>query len=153
MPKVAKNWIEVGALSWEQGEGLVATFSNYGKANVDLFAPGHEIYSTTPDGTYEAASGTSMAAPVVSGVAAIIRAHFPKLKAKQVKELLTESTIPYDGEVRKPGSFELVPFSDLSKTGGVVNARQAIQKAIQLYGKIVPAKKIKPQTTKEKGRA
>ena len=153
MPKVAKNWIEVGALSWEQGEGLVATFSNYGKANVDLFAPGHEIYSTTPDGTYEAASGTSMAAPVVSGVAAIIRAHFPKLKAKQVKELLTESTIPYDGEVRKPGSFELVPFSDLSKTGGVVNARQAIQKAIQQYGKIVPAKKIKPQTTKEKGRA
>ena len=153
MPKVAKNWIEVGALSWEQGEGLVATFSNYGKANVDLFAPGHEIYSTTPDGTYEAASGTSMAAPVVSGVAAIIRAHFPKLKAKQVKQLITESTIPYAGEVRKPGSFELVPFSELSITGGVVNARQAIQKAIQQYGKIVPAKKIKPQTTKQKGRA
>ena len=147
--KKAKNWIEVGALSWEKEEDMVATFSNYGQENVDLFAPGHEIYSTAPDGAYEAASGTSMASPVVAGVAAIVRAHFPKLKAKEVKEILTKSSIPYKGKVKKPGSQELIPFSELSASGGMINAKRAVD--LLLKKKVAPTAPAKKK--KSTGRA
>ena len=132
--KKAKNWIEVGALSWEPGEDAVASFSNYGKKNVDVFAPGHEINSTAPDGAYEVASGTSMAAPVVAGVAAIVRAHFPELKAEEVKEVISSSALPFAGKVKKPGTGELVPFSQLSITGGRVNAKKAVETALMKTG-------------------
>lgn len=128
--KKAKNWIEVGALSWETEEKSVASFSNYDKENVDLFAPGEKIYSTVPDNKYKNEQGTSMAAPVVAGVAAVLRSYFPKLSAKQVKKILMESVVPLKVEVIKPGTeAEKVPFSSLSVTGGVVNAYQAVQKA------------------------
>ncbi len=149
--KYAKNWIEVGALSWEKGEDLVATFSNYGKENVDLFAPGHEIYSTAPDGGYKAASGTSMAAPVVAGVAAIVRSHFPDLKAKEVKEILTQSARPYQGMVKKPGTLELVSFSELSTTGGMINAKKAIELVLKKRGTTALPKSTSGQ--KPRGRA
>ncbi|MCB0689106.1 MAG: S8 family peptidase [Saprospiraceae bacterium] len=132
--KKAANWIEVGALSWEGGEDMVASFSNYGKNNVDLFAPGHQIYSTTPDGGYKEASGTSMASPVVAGVAAVIESYFPSLHAKDVKEILTHSARPYLGKVRKPGSTDLVPFKNLSVSGGVVNLKSAVMQALQSTG-------------------
>ena len=86
--KKATNWIEVGALNWRGGEDMVAGFSNYGKRKVDVFAPGQEILSTAPDGAYKEASGTSMASPVVAGVAAVIKSYFPELKAKEIKEIL-----------------------------------------------------------------
>ena len=148
--KKAKNWIEVGALSWEPGEDAVATFSNYGQRTVDVFAPGHDINSTAPDGAYEVASGTSMASPVVAGVAAIIRAHFPELLAKEVKEIITTSALPFAGKVKKPGTGELVSFSKLSITGGRVNAKKAIEAALMKTGQ----PKVRLQTTKkgEKGR-
>ncbi len=134
--KRAKNWIEVGALSWQGGENAVASFSNYGKGNVDLFAPGVAIHSTTPDNNYKDAQGTSMASPVVAGVAAIIRSYFPKLTATQVKDILMESAIPLNAKVIKPNTAdEKVPFSSLSVTGGVVNAYQAVQKASKVKGK------------------
>ena len=134
-PKKAKNWIEVGALSWKKNDDAVATFSNYGQKNVDLFAPGVDIYSTTPDGIYKNASGTSMASPVTAGVAAVIRSYYPELTAEQVKECLEKSVVKQNYQVKKPGSDEKVPFSSLSRTGGVVNVYEAVKLAGTMKGK------------------
>jgi len=140
--KMAKNWLEIGAFSWKPGEDAVASFSNYAKNNVDLFAPGYQINSTTPDQGYQALSGTSMAAPVVAGVAAVLRSYFPTLTAEQVKDILMSTTTPVNQKVKKPGHKDgdaLVDFSTLSKSGGVVNAYLAVQKAMMTKGK----KKVK----------
>ncbi|MBK8492333.1 MAG: S8 family peptidase [Saprospirales bacterium] len=134
-PKKAANWIEVGALSWKGGENAAAGFSNYGKENVDVFAPGVDIYSTTPNQGYESFSGTSMASPVTAGVAAVLRSYFPDLTAEQVKDLIVSNTMPIEGKVKKPGSKTLVPFSDLSISGGVVNVYKAVQAAENTKGK------------------
>jgi cell wall-associated protease len=140
-PKKAKNWIEVGALSWKKDDDAVATFSNYGQGNVDLFAPGVDIYSTAPDGKYKNASGTSMASPVTAGVAAVIRSYYPELTAEQVKECLEKSVVKQNYKVKKPGSDDKVPFSSLSRTGGVVNVFEAVKLAGQMKGK----KKVTPR--------
>ena len=136
--KKAKNWIEVGALSWKKDDDAVASFSNYGQANVDLFAPGVEIYSTAPDGKYKNASGTSMASPVTAGVAAVIRSYYPELTAEQVKECLEKSVVKQNYSVKKPGSEDKVPFKSLSRTGGVVNVYEAVKLAGQMKGKKKP---------------
>jgi cell wall-associated protease len=141
-PKAAKNWIEVGALSWKKGEDATASFSNYGAKNVDVFAPGVDIYSTAPDGGYKNASGTSMASPVTAGVAAMIRSYFPELTAEQVKECIEKSVVPQNTKVNKPGSDgEKVLFSQLCRTGGTVNAFKAVQLASTMKGK----KKVSPR--------
>ena len=126
--KKANNWVEVGALSWEKGANLPASFSNYGKKTVDVFAPGVDIYSTKSGGGYLNESGTSMASPVTAGVAAVIRSYYPNLTAKQVKKILEKSVDKeYKSQkVTKPGDKVLVKFSDLSATGGVVNLYNAI---------------------------
>jgi subtilisin family serine protease len=128
----AANWIEVGASSWQGGDHLAADFSNYGKAQVDVFAPGVDILSTVPGGGWERNSGTSMAAPVVSGVAALLMSYFPKLTAADVKRLLLETATRYpDATVARPGGKEeMVRFGDLSATGGVVNAYAAVRAAL-----------------------
>jgi subtilisin family serine protease len=132
----ARTWIEVGASSWEGPERLAASFSNYGKGRVDVFAPGSQILSTVPGGGYERNSGTSMAAPVVSGVAALLMSYFPTLTAQQVKQVILESATRYaDQMVVRPGSQgERVRFGDLSSTGGVVNAFAAFQMAERMAG-------------------
>jgi len=136
------NVITVGASSLHYNEELVASFSNYGKINVDIFAPGVDIYSTVPKNEYEPLSGTSMAAPSTSGVAALIRAYYPNLTAKEVKYILMNSGVKVDFEVLKPGSQkeenplgELVPFADLSFSGRIVNAYNALQLADYLSRK------------------
>ncbi len=135
-PKNAKTWIEVGALNYKQGEDFPAPFSNYGKANVDLFAPGMSIYATTPDDQYAPLQGTSMASPVVAGVAAMLRSYFPSLSAKQVKEILMSTTMPLTDEVKVPGKDGVkMSFNSLSVSGGVVNAYKAVQKAQMTKGK------------------
>jgi cell wall-associated protease len=136
-PKKAPNWIEVGALSWKKDADAVATFSNYGQENVDVFAPGVDINSTAPDGKYKDLSGTSMASPVTAGVAALIRSYFPELTAEQVKEAIENSVVKQNFKVKKPGSEteEMVDFSTLSKTGGTVNAVEAIKYASKMTGK------------------
>ncbi len=129
----AKAWIEVGASSWGTDEDFVGSFSNYGKKSVTLFAPGVEIYSTTPDNTYESLQGTSMASPATAGVAAIIMSYFPELTATQVRDILAQSTRKFDGlKVQKPKSSEQVPFSELSVSGGLVNAYEAVKLAMNL---------------------
>jgi subtilisin family serine protease len=129
----AENWIEVGASSWKSGDALVAPFSNYGKTLVDVFAPGVDILSTVPGG-YERDSGTSMAAPVVTGLAALLMDYFPNLSAAEVKRIILASAVRHsDQPVQKPGGGA-ARFGDLSATGGVVNAYNAIKMAQEQAG-------------------
>jgi cell wall-associated protease len=129
--KAAKNWIEVGASSWGSDSNFVGSFSNYGKKSVDVFAPGVEIYSTTPNNTYTDLQGTSMACPATAGVAAVLMSYFPDLTPAQVKEILFQSTRKFDGlKVSQPGTKEEVNFSQLSTTGGIVNAYEAVKLAL-----------------------
>ena len=123
-----RGWIEVGASNWESSDMMAASFSNYGQESVDLFAPGVSIYSTTPDDMYESNNGTSMAAPVVSGVAALIMAYYPEFSAEEVKQILIESAVPYkDLQVVLPGTEDqMVAFGKLSYSGGIVNAYGAM---------------------------
>ncbi len=133
--KTCGTWMEIGALSYEKGEDAVATFSNYGKKNVDIFAPGVAIYSTTPDGGYGDASGTSMASPAAAGAAALLLSYYPDLSAKQLKEILEASGPRQNYSVKQPGSEELVPFSSLCKTGATVNVYKALKMAAGMKGK------------------
>jgi subtilisin family serine protease len=131
----AKNFITVGASGDATNGGFTASFSNYGKNSVDVFAPGVNIYSTLPGGNnYGKYSGTSMATPVVAGVAALIREYFPDLSAEQVKQVIDESVAQETGKVKLPGSDELVKLSDISKTGGEINAYNAMKLASTLKG-------------------
>lgn len=134
--EISDNYISIGAISSNYNENLPADFSNYGKTNVDIFAPGVQIYSTIPENEYEYFNGTSMAAPSTAGVAALIRSYYPKLSAKQVKHIIMNSGTKIDLEVIKPGSFSeenpkglKVPFSELSVTGRIVNAYNALKMA------------------------
>lgn len=114
---------------------MVAGFSNYGKKNVDLFSPGMVIYSTIPDNGYENMQGTSMASPIAAGVAALIRSYYPNLTAKQVRKILRESSIKSNVEVTRPGRGSSIKFSELSSTGGMINAYNALQLAANTKGK------------------
>jgi subtilisin family serine protease len=128
--KLARNWIEVGATSSGGGKEFVGDFSNYGKKSVDVFAPGVNIYSTVPDNGYEEESGTSMAAPVVTGIAALLWSYFPDLTAPQLVDIIKSSTRKFDGlTVNKPGGGE-VAFAELSTSGGLVNAAEAVALAL-----------------------
>jgi subtilisin family serine protease len=129
----SRLWIEVGASSWLGGEQLAADFSNYGRTRVDLFAPGVDIFSTLPGNDYGDQQGTSMAAPVVSGVAALVMSHFPNLTAVQVRDILLETARRYPQAVVLPGTEDdRVPFSTLSVTGGIVDAQAALARAAEL---------------------
>ena len=134
--EISDNVLTVGAMSANYDENLPASFSNYGKINVDVFAPGVQIYSTIPDGEYAKFSGTSMAAPSTAGVAALLRSYYPKLSASQVKHILMNSGTMINLDVIKPGSRsrenpkgEKVSFSELSVSGRVVNAYNALKMA------------------------
>ena len=132
---MCSTWIEVGA-SGPTMDALVAEFSNYGRKTVDLFAPGVEIESTMPNDEYAPNSGTSMAAPVVSGVAALVWAYYPELTAAELKAVLVESgTDLRSNRVFYPGDDKKTKFKKLSRSGRVVNAYDALQLAAQRSGK------------------
>jgi len=129
----ASLWIEVGASSWRGADTLATSFSNYGSQRVDVFAPGEAITSTVPGGGYQPEDGTSMAAPVVSGLAALIMSYHPSLTAADVKKIILDSATRYtDRSVLRPGDGEHVPFGSLSVTGAVVDAVAALRMAQQM---------------------
>ena len=130
--KILKNWISVGSIGMV---GQPAMSSNYDKNEVDVFAPGDGIYSSVPDNKYMSLRGTSMAAPVVTGVIALIWNYFPELSPWEVKQAVLEGVTVRKGEkVGKPGTRgkEEVDFEELCSTGGILNALGAVKVAERL---------------------
>ncbi|MCL9769422.1 S8 family serine peptidase [Flavobacterium sp. HXWNR69] len=134
-PEYAKNVLIIGALSPTYGTKMVAGFSNYGKNNVDIFAPGDKIYATTPLNTYEYLQGTSMASPNVAGVATLIRSYYPSLTAVQVKQIIMESGTPLKNTVTIGEDKHKANFADASKSGRIVNAYNALVLAAKMAKK------------------
>ncbi|MUU79110.1 S8 family peptidase [Winogradskyella endarachnes] len=131
--EISNTYIRVGALTSKYGSKMVSGFSNYGKNNVDVFAPGSAIYSTFPENEYKSISGTSMAAPAVAGVVALVRSYYPKLSAAQVKQVVLDSGLALTTKVVVGGDASNVKsFSELSKTGRIVNAFNALIMASKL---------------------
>ncbi len=131
----ASNFITVG---WNRplfDYRLAHPYSDYGKLNVDLFAPGSDIFSTVPNNAYDYKSGSSMSTPIVSGVAALLFSYFPLLSVKQVKKILLKSTFKSNQVVNKPQTKTSVRFDSLSVSGGIVNAYTAVKMAIELTKK------------------
>ena len=127
LTEFSDNVLTIGAMTRHFDEKIVASFSNYGIKNVDVFAPGLEIYSTFPKDTYQSIQGTSMAAPEVAGVAALVRSYYPNLTASQVKHIIMDSGIEFHKEVIKPGSkTDKINFDDLSVSGRILNAYNAL---------------------------
>lgn len=131
-PEVTDNVITVGSLTSKYGSNMVSDFSNYGKVNVDVFAPGSDIYSTMPENEYDHNSGTSMAAPNVAGVAALIRSQYPSLTAAQVKKVLMDSGLPIKSKVTIGKNGEVKSLSEISRSGRIVNAYNALIIASQM---------------------
>ena len=147
---LVSNWLEIGAMGYDydikKGDEekplpknpkykmVVGDFSNYGVKLVDVFAPGVDIYSTTPENTYAFFDGTSMASPATSGVAAVLMSYFPNLTAAQVRDIIMKSSTKYGKyQVKKPGTKEdMVTMADLSASGGVVNLYNAIKMAMKI---------------------
>jgi subtilisin family serine protease len=128
----AINMITVGASSDPViAESIVTDFSNYGNKIVDLLSPGKKIYSSLPNQQYGFLDGTSMSAPILSHIAALVRAYFPKLSAEDVKAILLQSCWkPNDQSTLFPNSLDQSKrLNDISAEGGIVNAALAIQNA------------------------
>lgn len=126
---IANNWITVGASLPTDDKNLAAFFSNYGKTTVDIFAPGYDIENCTLSNKYSKASGTSISAPIVAGLAAVLKSYYPHLTAKDLKEIIIKSAyIPKTKKVIIPGDGkeQLVKFSNLSVSGGIANLYNAI---------------------------
>ncbi|PWG79876.1 S8 family peptidase [Pararcticibacter amylolyticus] len=134
----AQNWIEVGASGWKNDDDLVAEFSNFGKRSVDVFAPGVKINSTIPGSKYKENDGTSMASPVVAGIAALVRSYYPSLTAVQVKDVIMKSVTMVEQKVkiREEGESKKVKLSDICISGGVVNAYNALKLAEQMQQRL-----------------
>nr|WP_035338015.1 S8 family peptidase [Dokdonia sp. PRO95] len=128
--EMADTFLTIGALAPKYGSQLLANFSNYGKSNVDVFAPGVDIYSTTPEDTYEYLGGTSMAAPNTAGVAAMLRSYYPKLSANEVKNIIMKSGLTTNTSVILGGDTEKqARFNEVSKSGEMVNMYNAFKLA------------------------
>ncbi|MEM9324524.1 MAG: S8 family peptidase [Bacteroidota bacterium] len=136
--KKASHWLEIGANSRDFDESIAASFSNYGKQQVDLFAPGASIVTLDLDNTYSSHDGTSFAAPITSGVAALILAYYSQATPQELIQVLTSSVMP----VKKPklvmqpteeGDPMEVSFGDLSGSGGILNAYQAMKTAKKTF--------------------
>ena len=149
----ATNVITVGAAGDEKNGGLTASFSNYGKKEVDVFAPGVAIYSTIPGGdTYGNSSGTSMACPAVAGVAALLLQYYPTLTPTQLKMAIEKSAQKPKYMVTNPGTKQTVDLSELSVSGGMVNAYEAAKYASTIGEVKQQPKKKLPKTTIKKTR-
>lgn len=126
-------YLTIGASTRNSKDNLAANFSNYGQTKVDVFAPGFEIYNSVPQSAYKKLQGTSMAAPMVTGAAAMLKSYFPSLSMNQIKDVLLKSAMPYKGtQQHKPGSDELVDFGTLSVTGAIIDLYAAAQMCMEL---------------------
>lgn len=136
--EITDNFINVAANTSSLNKDLIASFSNYGKLNVDIFAPGNNIYTTAYPNDYKFSSGTSLASPLVAGVAALLKSYYPKLTASQLKKIILQSGTSYNIDVElqeENGTKTFVPFSSLSKSGKIVNAYNALLMAEKMYNK------------------
>ena len=125
--EIVNNVLEVGALEADYGAEMLAGFSNYGNRNVDIFAPGGQIYSTVPDNKYEFNGGTSMAAPAVAGVAALVWSFYPNLKATQVKQIIMQSGLAPEAKVILGGdTSKTATLDEISTSGKIANAYNAL---------------------------
>ena len=131
-PEISDNVLIIGALNATYGTNMVAPFSNYGKNNVDVFAPGMQIYATTPNNNYRFLQGTSMASPNVAGVAALIRSYYPKLSAAQVKQIIMASGTPLKNAVLVDEDQHKANFAEISKSGKIVNVYNALLMASKM---------------------
>jgi len=132
---VPPNLLTIGASGPQDDENLPASFSNFSKRQVDVFAPGVGIYSTLPGNKYGMESGTSMAAPVTAGVAAVLKSYFPSLTAVDLKRIIRQSAQVHHTLVLVPGEDgKKADFSTLSATGGVVDLYEAVRLASQEAG-------------------
>lgn len=137
-PEFVDNVITVGSLDSSYGTDMVSGFSNYGKTSVDVFAPGGQIYSTMPGNVYEFQGGTSMAAPAVSGIAAMIRSRFPKLNASEVKKIILASGLAISPKVVLGGSIENTKsLNEACRTGRIANLYNAMLLADQVNRGVV----------------
>lgn len=114
--KSLDNYVRVGGITML---GKLSKVSNYGGKKVDLYAPGEYISGVYPGDKYDFANGTSVAAPVVTGIAAMIRNCFPKLTAAQVKDVLMRTVHPMEDKT-------------ISVSGGYVDAFEAVKLAHKL---------------------
>lgn len=139
MAKVAKG--ERGKYGGKK-VALPSSFSNYGKSNVDVFAPGSEIYNSVPQSDYQVLQGTSMASPMVAGVAAMLKSYFPARSMKEIKEVILASATSYEGSMQQmPGTHDdnttkekedQIDFAKLSITGSVVNVKSAVKMLLKM---------------------
>jgi len=141
----ATNLMKIGASTYDSS--LIASFSNYGAKTVDVFAPGVSIYTSSLHNEYEAVDGTSFATPMVAGLAAFIWSYYPKLTYKQIRYCIEKSATPVNILVTKPGTQQKVPFSSLSKAGGIVNAYKAMLIAGELTAELNMSKYKKSKAT------
>lgn len=135
--EIANNFINVGASTYNINSDLIAKFSNYGIRDVDIFAPGENIYTTNAEnGKYKYSAGTSLSAAIVSGVAGLLRSYYPELKAGEIKQIIIDSGVEYKILVKAPAvgtdKNHQLPFNELSKSGRIVNAYNALLLANEL---------------------
>jgi subtilisin family serine protease len=124
-------WIEVGASSWTGTPNYIANFTNYGKVEVDVFAPGVAIYSTTPEKSYQSIDGTSMASPIVAGMAGLIWSYYPDFTAAEIKDIIIDSSIKIRKRQATPGTLFKKRACKISVTGSIVNLYEAMKLAQQ----------------------
>ena len=124
--EIVSNFLTVGSSSSVFNQKQISFFSNFGKVNVDLFAPGHKIWSTIPNNGFDYHDGTSMAAPNASGVAAVVRSFFPSLSAAEVKKVLMNSGLPLFDRIKLPGGEKLSTPKSICRSGKLINLYNAL---------------------------
>ncbi len=131
--KKLDHFLTIGASTRNPKQNLAASFSNYGQTKVDVFAPGFEIYNSVPQSAYKKLQGTSMAAPMVAGAAAMLKSYFPNLTMAEIKTALLTSAKSFKGtKQHKPGSEDLIDFGTLSITGAIIDLNAAADACLKL---------------------